>query len=250
MGNDVRIFLSTVSAEFRSYRDELAAHLRRPNVSVKVQEDFIATGTETLDKLDDYIGVCDAVIHLVGDMTGASAQASAVESIQRRHSDLQKRLPALREALDDGSPPLSYTQWEAYLAIYHRKMLYICVPEPSAPRDSRFASDDNQRARQQAHLERLAKLGRYSEISFENADKLTIALLRSKLQEIIPAERKPVALPYPSLGDLFKGREELLAQLHASLKRAEDGQATAIAGRALHGLGGVGKTRLAVEYAR
>jgi hypothetical protein len=33
---------------------------------VHVQEDFIPTGTETLDLLDDYIRQCDVVIHLVG----------------------------------------------------------------------------------------------------------------------------------------------------------------------------------------
>ena len=60
------IFLSTVTAEFQSYRDELARHLDRPNVSVKVQENFIATCNEKLDKLDDYIQSCDVVIHLVG----------------------------------------------------------------------------------------------------------------------------------------------------------------------------------------
>lgn len=71
----VQIFLSTVSAEFRSYRDKLREKLTRPNVSVAVPEDFIVTGTPTLDMLDDYIRQCDAVIHLVGDMKGASALA-------------------------------------------------------------------------------------------------------------------------------------------------------------------------------
>jgi hypothetical protein len=36
----VRIFLSTVSDEFRAYRDQLRHDLTRPNVEVKVQEDF------------------------------------------------------------------------------------------------------------------------------------------------------------------------------------------------------------------
>ena len=45
----VQIFLSTVSAEFGSYRDALRRDLTRPNVSVAVQENFIATGTKTLD---------------------------------------------------------------------------------------------------------------------------------------------------------------------------------------------------------
>jgi hypothetical protein len=48
----VELFLSTVSDEFRSYRDSLGNKLKRPNVDIHVQEDFIATGTETLDKLD------------------------------------------------------------------------------------------------------------------------------------------------------------------------------------------------------
>ena len=52
---NVQIFLSTVSAGLRSYRDALRRDLTRPNVAVAVQEDFIATGTETLDKLDDYL---------------------------------------------------------------------------------------------------------------------------------------------------------------------------------------------------
>jgi tetratricopeptide (TPR) repeat protein len=60
---------------------------------------------------------------------------------------------------------------------------------------------------------------------------------------------KPVSLPYPSLGPLFKGREPFLDELRASLQAAHPGHATAIVGKALHGLGGVGKTRLAVEYA-
>jgi hypothetical protein len=36
----VRIFLSTVSDEFRDYRDQLRRDLTRHNVEVKVQEEF------------------------------------------------------------------------------------------------------------------------------------------------------------------------------------------------------------------
>ena len=248
----VQLFLSTVSAEFRSYRDALSGDLVRPNVSVAVQEDFIATGTETLDKLDDYIRACEAVIHLVGDMTGAWAHPAAVKSIKVRYPDLAERLPAIQESLEKGSPPLSYTQWEAYLAIYHGKVLIVAVPKTGAPRDAKYALQNDQHDAQQAHLERLKSLGRYPEINFESADRLSVQVLRSKLHDILakaaPAT-KPIALPYPSLGTLFKGRDALLAALRESLSRAKTGRAAAIVGKALHGLGGVGKTRLAVEYA-
>lgn len=58
---------------------------------------------------------------------------------------------------------------------------------------------------------------------------------------------RSIHLPYLSLGDLFKGRESVVAGLRASFANAgaEPGQ---IAVRVLHGLGGVGKTRAAVEY--
>jgi TIR domain len=61
-----------------------------------------------------------------------------------------------------------------------------------------------------------------------------------------PGSRKPHNLPLASLGDLFKGREKALEELGAVLT---GGKGAAVVGRALHGLGGVGKTRLAIEYA-
>jgi hypothetical protein len=41
-GMSIRVFLSTVSDEFRAYRDQLRSDLTRHNVEVKVQEDFKA----------------------------------------------------------------------------------------------------------------------------------------------------------------------------------------------------------------
>jgi len=95
----VQIFLSAVSAEFRSYRDALRRDLDRPNVTVKVQEDFIATGTETLDKLDAYIRQCDSAIHLVGDMTGALAQPPSVALVRQRYPDFGERLTVVSRFL-------------------------------------------------------------------------------------------------------------------------------------------------------
>src|SRR5215468_10638240 len=84
----VELFLSTVSDEFRSYRDSLRDKLKRPNVDVHVQEDFIATGTETLDKLNSIIVRCDAVIHIAGDMTGSWARPATLTALRAQYGDL------------------------------------------------------------------------------------------------------------------------------------------------------------------
>jgi tetratricopeptide (TPR) repeat protein/Mrp family chromosome partitioning ATPase len=57
---------------------------------------------------------------------------------------------------------------------------------------------------------------------------------------------KIVVLPYPSLGALFKGRDEFMLRVGDSLSH---GRGNAITIHAIYGLGGVGKTRAAVEYA-
>src|SRR5438045_1668911 len=114
----VKIFISGVSAEFGEYREELRRDLTRHNVEVKIQEDFKDHGSVTLDKLDLYISHCDTVIHLVGDMTGSAAKPASTAVIIAKYSDIANKLPPLREPLDKGLA-ISYTQWEAWLAIYH-----------------------------------------------------------------------------------------------------------------------------------
>jgi hypothetical protein len=81
----VKIFLSIVSDEFRTYRDALRTDLTRHNVEVKVQEDFKDLGGDTLDKLDTYIAHCDAVVHLIGDMTGSAPGELALRALGRPH---------------------------------------------------------------------------------------------------------------------------------------------------------------------
>ena len=63
-----------------------------------------------------------------------------------------------------------------------------------------------------------------------------------------PAEKRadpPAVWNVPPRNLYFTGREELLASLHTQLSRSE---LAAVLPQALHGLGGVGKTQLAIEY--
>jgi Domain of unknown function (DUF4062) len=161
----VKIFLSTVSDEFDVYRDQLRPDLTRHNVEVKVQEDFKDLGQGTLDELDTYIAACDAVVHLVGDMTGAAPGKRDVNTLLAKYSDLTDNLPPLGESLKNGEG-VSYTQWEAWLALYHRRDLFITRAGEGAERGLRYAPTDVSRAAQTQHLKRLRELKRYSGFTF------------------------------------------------------------------------------------
>ncbi|MBI3948720.1 MAG: tetratricopeptide repeat protein [Armatimonadetes bacterium] len=80
-----------------------------------------------------------------------------------------------------------------------------------------------------------------------------LPVLPTKVPAGAPGTPAPPAslnnLLYPSLGDLFKGRDAFLQGIRAGFAR-EPGRAQAIVPRqAIHGLGGIGKTRAAIEYA-
>jgi hypothetical protein len=107
----VKLFLSCVSDEFGAYRDELRRKLTRPNVDLKIQEDFRALGGDTLSMLEEYIEHCDAVVHFAGDITGSAPKGFSVAELLARRPDVKTRLPPLGTALDAGAR-VSYTQWE------------------------------------------------------------------------------------------------------------------------------------------
>jgi hypothetical protein len=96
----VKLFLSCVSAEFGVYRDALRRALTRPNVEIKIQEDFKALGRDTLHMLDKYIEQCEAVVHFVGDMTGAAPAPVSVSACSNaiRNSKADWPRAVLREA--------------------------------------------------------------------------------------------------------------------------------------------------------
>ena len=181
----VVIFLSAVTDEFRDYRDKLRAELQLRHATVRTQEDLKATGEDTLNKLDSYIEPCDAVIHLAGDMPGAPA--THLDGLKRKYSDLAERFPVLATSINTGVPPLSYTQWEAYLALYHGIRLFIATPTPEAARYEKFAKKEELQQAQKDHLARLRALGRHPEITFSNVDQLMTRILSSAILELLSA---------------------------------------------------------------
>jgi hypothetical protein len=182
----VSIFLSAVSDEFYDYREQLRHLLTRPNVAVKIQEDFQDSGTVILDKLDVYITACNAVVHLVGDMTGSAANAVSTVAIAEKYADLVVRVKPLRLPLENRLD-ISYTQWEAWLALYHSKPLFIAKADDIAPRGPRFDPTDASRVSQRAHLDRLQAAGHYG-CTFTNADNLAAHILGGAILDLLASE--------------------------------------------------------------
>src|ERR1700722_13846377 len=183
----ISVFLSTVSDEFRSYRDQLGGDLTRHNVEVKVQEDFKALGGDTLDKLDVYISHCNAVVHLVGEMAGSDPGGTEVRALLRKHPDLSTILPPLDKALRQGEI-ISYTQWEAWLALYHGKVLLTAKGEAAAPRSSALEPTDASRRLQAAHLGRLGMVRRYPDFTFESVADLAKHIAYTAILDLLAKE--------------------------------------------------------------
>jgi NB-ARC domain len=235
----LHVFISAVTSEFGKARDALAADQRARGHLVKVQSDFHQSpDSETLlGRPAEYIRDCHAVVCVVGNQCGACPPARAAE-----------RLP---DSLPKDIKEASYTQWEFFLARHFRRRPYVYLARDDYTPDKKPAASDRTDS-QKAYVEFLKADGvHYGPVS--NIDQLARAVLKD-LPELAPEPNgraqpvaKPIVLPYPSIGDLFKGRDEFMRRLHDTLSRAR-GARTAIVSEALYGLGGIGKSRVAVEY--
>ena len=249
MRGNKKLFLSAVSSEFVSYRNLLAADLKRPDLDVAVQEDFVVGGGTTLHKLDTYIRHCDAVIHLIGKAAGAVPEGPAVAALLAEYPDLGARLPPLAEDLRKPQPGFSYTQWEAYLAIYHRRPLFVYrstdfeLDALHVPRDARFVFSPSEAEAQKEHYRRISALG-HDRGLFLNEERLSSAVLRD-LVEILPRLESTVPVTPTKLrhtAERLIGRDEDLSGLDAAWN---DPHKNVVIVRAF---GGMGKTSLVATW--
>jgi hypothetical protein len=245
----VKIFISCVSDEFGDYRDQLKAGLESHNVQVFIQEDFKGAGFTTVANDDVYIRASDVVVHLAGDMTGWMAQPASNDEVLRNYPDIADRCPPLRDLVERGAA-ISYTQWEAWLALYHDKRLLIAVPAEGAPRNEpEFAPTPEQRAAQQAaqqaHLARLGTMDHWPDFKFASADQLINHVL-TRIRDLPPKPQETPRSAYPYSG-LLAGLLVLAAPIAADQWAKTLG--VAIAAPLALALAGVGFA-LALVYGR
>jgi tetratricopeptide (TPR) repeat protein len=235
----LRIFISAVTSEFGKARDQLAADLRARGHHVTIQSDFQQRpdNATLLGTLSDYIHDCHTVICIVGTRSGASPPKAATD-----------RFPYVLPA---GVPEASYTQWEFFLARYLKRRPYLYVASDDYEPDRDKPTDGDRPELQSAFRRHLTDQGVHYGL-FSNVDQLARAVLRDEPRITDdpapgrPTIAKPIVLPYPSIGKLFKGRDEFVQRLRETFTGRGR---TAVTSQVLHGLGGVGKSRVAVEYA-
>lgn len=222
-----KIFLSAVSSQFKVCRDALASDLRAIGCEVCVQEDFQQGPRTLIERLEEYIASCDRVIALVGDVNGAEAKA---------------------EGLLGSKPPRSYTQWEYYFALGERlrgnpsgaKDLYVYTASDEYLREHTVTEPAEHTRRQREHVDFILRSGKHR-ASFDRLDQLCRLVLRDGWQLLDrPVQSRPAfQLPSRALARQFFGRQLLLADLTARLKRREHVD--------VWGPAGMGKTALAAE---
>jgi hypothetical protein len=245
---EFRVFLSAVSSEFGSARDAVANDLQSHDLIVRVQRSFRHDpNAETLLKqLANYIESCDAVVCLLGTRSGAGFP-QPVEAAPFLEMNI----------LPSGITVASYTQWEFFLTRkLGRRCLVYFATDRFRPDEADVPVGDRPEL-QSAFATHVMSLGmrapRVDGIDGFRAEVLKDLLraplppaLSIRLSQKLAGLSGPIVLPYASLGSLFIGRDDYLAKLRDSLAR---GGGAAITSSAVLGLGGIGKTRLAVEYA-
>ena len=226
MAEHPEVFISATTRDLGSYRAAIQNALLTLNIFPIQQDNFALAYGQLRGMLRQLIGRCDAVIHLAGFYYGA-------EPRQRPASE----------------PSRSYTQIEYDVARELGKPIYLFLATEECATDKAFTQTDEEKGLQIAHRQAIETCGDIY-YSFTSTEEVA-----SRVRELrFPARddeapRRVSNLPYNSLGPLFKGRDAELAELRQQLMTGGGREVSLAASQAIHGLGGVGKTRLAIEYA-
>ncbi|MFM7869759.1 MAG: NACHT domain-containing protein, partial [Planctomycetaceae bacterium] len=214
-----------------------------------MQEDFTTTAGSTLQKLDHYIQACQGVIHIIGRSVGDFPETIQVRQLLQQYPDLPAKLPPLEELLQQEDPGISYTQWEAWLCLYHQRPLFVYRPRDlelqnlECPREPEFSDDRQQWELQKQHYQRICAMG-HDRGQFLNPERLSSAVLRD-LVDILPRLDAAISVPPTELrhsAATLVGREMELSVLDDAWQNPQCNVVV------VRGRGGEGKTSLVAEW--
>jgi tetratricopeptide (TPR) repeat protein len=227
-----RIYISATYGDLKAHREKVYRVLRQLGHDVVAMEDYVATDQRPLAKCLEDVAACDLYVGIFAHRYGYIPQQENPEG--RSITELE-----YRHAQAEGKPCLVF-------------LLDLATPWTPTWMDA-FTGDSDQGARIRALRE---ELGRDRLVSFfstadELAQQVGVAVtIQSRYQLVggLPAVASVRAWTIPPPVRVFTGRESQLAALRDQL--TGQGAATLVPTAALTGMGGVGKTQLALAYAQ
>ena len=215
---------------------ELQKHLsllKRQGIIREWHDRKITAGTEWRGQIDQHLNSAGMILLLISADFLASDYCYDIElkrALERHHRGEARVIPVILREVDLQTDEFARLQ---------------CLPTDGKPMTSKSWSNQDEAftivakgIREAVDELACAKAG---------ADQQPAPLVSGHSGQ---PENRPNNLPFLSLGPLFKGRADFLAKLTKDLASQDGHAATIVARQAIHGLGGVGKTRAAVEYAR
>jgi len=226
-----RIYVSATYSDLKEHREKVYRVLRQLGHDAVAMEDYVATDQRPLARCLADVEACDLYVGIFAHRYGYIPEHNNPE--RRSITELE-----YRHAETLGIPRLIF-------------LLDLTAPWLPSWIDA-FTGDGDQGARIRAFRD---ELGRERLVSFfanadELAQKASVAVTnhsRYQLVRDLPAVTASEMWTIPPPVRLFVGRDEQLAALHDHL--AGQGAATLVPTAALSGMGGVGKTQLALAYA-
>ncbi|HEY0734282.1 MAG TPA: FxSxx-COOH system tetratricopeptide repeat protein [Herpetosiphonaceae bacterium] len=224
MQRSIKVFISYAHEDkkLRDNLDDHLANLKHQGIIETWYDGEIIAGQEWEPAILEQLDTADIILLLISAKFLASEYINSVEmkqAMQRHEAGEARVIPVLLRPVFFKDAP--FARLEA-LPVDSRKQLRAIT---------KWENRDEAYARVAEGIHRAVRL----------------------LQPEIPSDSPRSTAPLPSIWNVphqrnpnFTGRETLLDQLQESLC---SGQATALTQQAIHGLGGVGKTQLAVEYA-
>ncbi|MEL7337215.1 MAG: NACHT domain-containing protein, partial [Planctomycetota bacterium] len=239
------MFLSTVTREFGDARAELAQFCQRTKrVHVRHQDDFCNSGKTTLLMLADEVQKSDFVVHVIGDQPGWAPPIDQVRAFLDKYPGFAEQFPQIvavaeNAAHADDAEPITATQWEAWLALFFAKEIYLY---------SLFTGTVS--PGQQQHISRVAALERHPKPTRDEKELFREVLLslidrgifsEAELADVLP-NHAPSRLLRHAPEKLF-GRDAYLDALDAAWEDHAN-----INVYSLIAWGGVGKTALVAHW--